>query len=129
MFSHCKKFYRLLSVLATIALCIGMASCGSDEDEYGSGIAGVWQDGKEIMTLGKDGSYYMECNDAYNQYRKGTYYYNSNLNLLVVDIEAIPGNNSAYQVSYIVQTLTDSELVLLYIDGDVEGRYTRISGK
>lgn len=129
MLIRSKKLYHLLSVMLVMVLSISMASCGSDDDDLESdnGIVGVWQDGKEVMTLGKDGSIYLEtyyvAGPAYHQ--KGTYSYNPDSKMMVVDIVAVPGQNSAYKATYIVQTLTSSTLVLLYTDGDVRGYYTR----
>lgn len=105
-----------------------MTSCGdNDEDEpqqgNGTSIVGKWVDGEDTITFGRDGSYRED--GCLGQYRIGTYSYNPVSSLLVTNIKAVPGMNSAYQRTYIVQTLTAMNLVLLYTDGDVKGYYTR----
>jgi hypothetical protein len=106
-----------------------ITSCGDDDDNGGGkiSIVGTWVDGTTTMKLGSDGSYNLTDTSVSGipQYRKGSYSYNSNQNLLTVNVSAVAGQNSAYQQNYIVQTLTASTLVLLYTDGDVEGYYTR----
>lgn len=55
-----------------------------------------------------------------NRYDLHAFLYLVSLYLII-----IPGKNSAYRITYIVQTLTSSTLVLLDTDGDVKGYYTR----
>lgn len=118
--------YLMLMIVATFSLTF--TSCDKDEDDKVDGggkitIVGKWADNYGTVTFGTDGSYREDNYDG--QYRRGSYSYNSNSNILVVDVKAIAGNNGAYQSTYLVQTLTSSILVLLYPDGDVKGYYTR----
>ncbi len=117
-------FFAVFALLSCM-----ITSCGDDDDNGGGkiSIVGTWVDGTTTMKLGSDGSYNLTDTSVSGipQYRKGSYSYNSNQNLLTVNVSAVAGQNSAYQQTYIVQTLTESTLVLLYTDGDVEGYYTR----
>ena len=113
-------------------LSICFISCGGDDgdnpkSENTNGIVGTWVDGTTTLKLGSDGSYYLTDTSVpgITQYRKGSYSYNSTQKLLTVNVVAVAGQNSAYQRTYIVQTLTATTLVLFYTDGDVEGYYTR----
>lgn len=117
-------------LVAIVSVCF--ISCSKDDDDNGIGgskvsIVGTWVDGATTMILGSDGSYNLTNTSipGIPQYRKGTYSYNPGQSFLTVNVIAIEGHNSAYQRTYIVQTLTASTLVLLYTDGDVEGYYTR----
>ncbi len=130
-----KYLWYILTFIMVSIFTIGVSSCGGDGDneegyngENGKvSIVGRWVDGSTTMTLGKDGSYNLTNTSipGITQYRTGTYFYNSNQSLLSVNVVAVEGQNSAYQQTYIVETLTESTLVLLYLDGDVEGYYTR----
>ena len=128
-----KRFFGLLAVLMLALLSVGLVSCSDDDDDGGGGsagnaeIVGIWVDGKKTMVLGSDGSYNMTDTSMGDktQYRKGTYSYNPVQGLFALDVPAVPGQNSAYRQTYIVQTLTQTTLVLLYKDGDIEGYYTR----
>lgn len=120
-----KQLKALMLLLIAASFSLTLPSCGGDDDEPGSNstsIAGTWIDGEDTLTLGRDGSYREE---GYGQYRIGTYSYNPANSLMTVNVKAIAGMNSAYQQTYIVQTLTSTTLVLLYTDGDVKGYYTR----
>lgn len=123
------KRTRLLFLFTCVLLsCTIMASCGDNgEDDPQQGnvasIVGKWVDGEDTITFGSNGSYRED--GSLGQYRIGTYSYNPTSSLLVTDIKAVAGMNSAYQQTYIVQTLTATNLVLLYTDGDVKGYYTR----
>ena len=108
-------------LLCAVMLGVSATSC-SDDDEK-DGIVGVWVYETATLTLGSDGSYKESWTDG--QYRVGVYSYNASQKLLSVSIKEVPGMNSAYQQTYIVQTLTSSTLVLLYTYGDVKGYYTR----
>ena len=125
-----KKTERLLSLIMAVMLCALVVSCGEDsEDNKGNeaSIVGTWVRGTTTLVLGGNGSYDLTDNSIPDipQYRKGTYSYNSSQKLLVVNVVAIPNQNNAYSKTYIVQTLTKTNLVLLYTDGDVEGYYSR----
>jgi len=121
-----KKVWLLpLFIIAVMSCCV-LASCGDDdkdEPDGSSSIVGQWVDGEQTLTFGKDGSYRED--GSLGQYRIGSYSYNPSTQLLAVNIKAIEGMNSAYQQTYIVQTLSSATLVLLYTDGDVKGYYTR----
>lgn len=123
-----KIFLSWMTVLVVTFVSIGFASCGDDDDENGgNSIVGTWVDGTTTMILGRDGSYNLTDTSFpdITQRRKGTYSYNPSQGLLTVNVVAVAGQNSAYQRTYIVQTLTATTLVLLYTDGDVQGYYTR----
>lgn len=111
-----------------LVVIISLSSCSKDE-HGGDLIVGTWYDETSLTTLvlGSDGSYNLKNTSipGLPQYRKGTYSYNASQQLLSINVVAVEGENSAYQKTYIVQTLTESTLVLLYMDGDVEGYYTR----
>lgn len=115
-----KKFLFCFTVLAILFVATGC----SDDSESDS-IVGVWKNGDTTMTLGKDGSYLSEYNGSYPQVRRGSYTYNPDQKLIVINVIAVAGSNGAYTETLIVQTLTSNTLVLLYTDGDVEGYYTR----
>ncbi|MGN0223677.1 MAG: hypothetical protein ACI4AM_06595 [Muribaculaceae bacterium] len=124
------KILKYLMLLLVTTLSFTFTACSDDDDEPDNStvagtnsIVGKWVDGDQILTLGKDGSYRED--GSLGQYRIGTYSYNANAATVVVDIKAIAGNNSAYQNTYFVQTLTSTTLVLLYPDGDVKGCFTR----
>lgn len=126
-----KKTVRFFGMILCIMLMTTVSTaCGSDDDGdnlnvTGASIVGTWKDGSKVMKLGNNGSYRMDLNDKYGQYREGSYSYNASTSLLSINIKAVQGQNSAYQQTLIVQTLTSTTLVLLYTDGDVEGYYTR----
>lgn len=116
-----KRAFLLFAILISV-----MSSCGRDNDSSDFvDIAGVWANGTTTLTLGKNGSYRLELNDSFGQYRVGTYSYNATQQLLVINVQAVSGQNSAYHQTLIVQTLTKTTLVLMYTDGDVEGFYSR----
>ena len=120
--------YNTLTMMLIAIFVIGIIfnACNKDDsDDNSISIVGKWVDGHKIMELGKSGSYYSYY-DNDNQKREGTYSYNANQSLLIVNIPASSKNgNGAYKQTYIVQTLTKTTLVLLYTDGDVQGYYTR----
>lgn len=121
-----KSKSSLFVILAVVMMSACFISCGDDDSDDGKiSIVGTWVDGIKTMKLGSDGSYYSTINTSIPQYRKGSYSYNSSQGLMTVNVEAVKGQNGAYQDTYIVQTLTETTLVLLYTDGDVEGYYTR----
>lgn len=121
-----RKFYakKLIVLSIILALVLSLSSCSKEENSL---IVGTWVDGSTTMVLGSDGSYNLTNTSipGLPQYRRGTYSYNPSQQLLSINVVAIEGENSAYQNVFIVQTLTESTLVLLYTDGDVEGYYTR----
>lgn len=121
-----RKFYakKLIVLSIILALVLSLSSCSKEENSL---IVGTWVDGSTTMVLGSDGSYNLTDTSipGLPQYRRGTYSYNSSQQLLSINIVAVEGENNAYQNVFIVQTLTESTLVLLYTDGDVEGYYTR----
>lgn len=124
-----QKIIKLLVSICIPLICFSLSSCGStskddlEQNTNANSIVGKWADGDETLTFGKDGSY---REDGYlGQYRIGTYSYSPSTSLLVVNVKAVPGMNSAYQQTYIVQTLSSSTLVLIYTDGDVKGYYSR----
>lgn len=129
-----KNLLKWTTILMVAIVSVGFSSCGgdNDSDDYNpeankSGIIGTWVDGSTTVTFGSDGSYNLTDTSipSITQYRHGTYTYDSKLGIVTVDVEAVEGQNGAYQQIYIVQTLTATTLVLLYVDGDVEGYYTR----
>jgi len=117
----------LFSLILSLFFSLTFVACG--DDDYDNNIMGTWVDGNKTMQLGSNGSYYLyygnNPNGSESQYRKGTYSYNAGEGLMTVNIQEVPNHNSAYQRTYIVQTLTETTLILLYTDGDVEGYYTR----
>lgn len=124
------KDSKLVSRMLILMVCLfSLIACGDDDEGHDGriSIVGTWIDGSKTMKLGSDESYYLTDTSIPDipQYRKGTYSYNSSLNIFTVNVVAVAGQNSAYRRTYIVQTLTASTLVLLYEDGDVEGYYTR----
>ncbi len=124
MYMH--KLLKTLMLLLVATFSVTISACGGDDDEPGgdsTSIVGTWIDGDNILTLGQDGSYREDA--SLGQYRIGTYSYNPSTSLMTVSVKAIEGMNSAYQRTYIVQTLTSTTLVLLYTDGDVKGYYMR----
>ena len=118
-----KKLLNLPILICLIICCSAVTSCSDESTESPSLIIGQWSDSYGVITFGKDGSYRED--GSLGQYRIGTYSYNPSLQLLTVNVKAIEGMNSAYQTTYIVQTLSSTTLVLLYTDGDVKGFYTR----
>lgn len=126
-----KTYLLRWSQMSIFIICLTLnsvvISCGNDNNGDPNGnyysIVGQWGDEYETLTFNKDGSYRED--GSLGQYRIGTYSYNSSSSLLVVNIKAIAGMNSAYQTTYIVQTLSSRNLVLMYTDGDVKGFYTR----
>lgn len=124
---------KWLSFFLIAILSVGFMACSNDDDdddiEAGKiSIVGTWTDGAyTTVTFGNDGSYNSVNTSVSDipQYRTGTYSYNANQSLLTVNVKAVANQNSAYQRTYIVQTLTKSTLVLLHTDGEVEGYYTR----
>lgn len=124
-----KLFKWLISILFPL-FSVTLSSCSDDksEDEPGHeasvSIVGTWIENEESsITFGQNSSYRED--GMFGQYRTGTYVYNPATSMLFVDIKAVPGMNSAYQNSYIVQSLTKTTLVLSYTDGDIKGYYTR----
>lgn len=121
-----RKIYakKLIVLSIILALVLSLSSCSKEDNSL---IVGTWVDGSTTMVLGSDGSYNLTDTSipGLPQYRRGTYSYNPSQQLLSINVVAIEGENSAYQNVFIVQTLTESTLVLLYTDGDVEGYYTR----
>lgn len=124
------KKLKILSMMLVAMVLPLMVACG-DDDNGGINnkvtIVGTWVDGSTTMTLGSDNSYYLvnASVPGITQYRKGTYSYNANQGIMTVSVVAVEGQNGAYQQTYIVQTLTSTSLVLLYLDGTAEGYYTR----
>lgn len=121
-----KKYINYtVMLIALLAMGFTFTSCEDDKEDDGISIVGKWVDGHKIMELDKNGRYYSYY-DNDSQKREGTYSYNANQSLMIVNVPASSKNgNSAYQNTYIVQTLTKTTLVLLYTDGDVQGYYTR----
>lgn len=121
-----RKIYakKLIVLSIILALVLSLSSCSKEDNSL---IVGTWVDGSTTMVLGSDGSYNLTDTSipGLPQYRRGTYSYNPSQQLLSINVVAIEGENSAYQNVFIVQTLTESTLVLLYTDGNVEGYYTR----
>lgn len=132
----------MLTVITVVMLSVFFVSCGGGDDDSNSGysgsgnvgvsISGTWYNSAadETMILGKDGSYYSylgkDKTGPNSQYRKGTYSYNSAQGLFVENIvEGGDMKPGGYQRTLIVQTLTSNTLVLLYLEGDVQGYYTR----
>ena len=125
-----KNLFFLMTIFMVTITSVGLLSCGdngSENDDEGISIVGTWIDGSKTMVLDRNGSYNMTNTSVPSipQKRTGTYSYNPSQGLMTVNVVAVAGQNSAYQQTYIVQTLTAKTLVLLYIDGDVEGYYTR----
>lgn len=117
---------RLVHIFILLIFCtVTLVACGNDELNDKASIVGTWVEGNTVMVLGKDGSYRIDYNDSFGQYRTGTYSYNSKQGLLVINVKAIPNQNGAYTQTLIVQNLTSTSLVLMHLDGDIEGYYTR----
>ena len=119
-----KRFITLFISLLVLGAIL-FSTVGCSEENSSDSIVGVWKNGDITMTLGKDGSYLSEYRGNYPQVRKGTYSYNPTQKLMVIHVMAVAGSNGAYSDTFIVQTLTETTLVLLYTDGDVEGYYIR----
>lgn len=125
-----KNLFRLMALMMVAMLTIGFTSCSKDDDDDDSAsIVGTWVDdswgGTKTMILGSNGSYSSTIKDSYGtRDRNGTYSYNPTQGTMVVNVKAGAYNNP-YQQTYIVQTLTAKNLVLMYTDGDIEGYYTR----
>lgn len=112
-------------VMSAIAICLiaCLMSCSDDPD---SSIVGKWGNATETVTFSKNGDYrYENTSGGFYQYRKGSYTYNKKQNLLVVNIDAVSGNNGAYTDKYLVQTLTSSTLVLINMDSGSTYYYTK----
>lgn len=130
-FSKALKYSGILFFFLTLMCSLTACGDGGDDDNPEGGkisIVGKWVDGNDVLTFGKDGSYREDsyrADGTLGQYRIGSYSYNPITSLLVLDIKEIPGMNSAYQKTYIVQTLSSTTLVLMYTDGDVKGYYQR----
>ena len=121
-----KSIFNLMTILMVAMMSICFVSCGDDDDDDNNGIAGTWVDDYTIMELGKDGSYYAyDPRFPEDGYRKGTYTYNSSQKLMSVSIVAVPGQNSAYKRTYLVQTLTSTTLVLIETQYGDTHYYTR----
>lgn len=122
---------NLLTMMMMVMLCVGFAACGDDDDDKGySGIVGTWKNGNKTMELSSNGDYYTYYGSnrtgSESQYRRGSYSYNANQKLMTISVVAVPNHNGAYQDVFIVQTLTETTLVLVEMDGSVEGYYTRV---
>ena len=115
--------FLMVSVL--FLMCV--SSCSKDESQSKpNSIVGTWVRDNTTMVLGGNGSYLSTTKDSYGtQTRRGSYSYNDAQKTLVINVPAVQGSNSAYSITLIVQTLTATNLVLIYTDGDVEGYYTR----
>ena len=121
-------FLSMLTIMMVAIMSVSFGACTDNDDDNNSGnsIVGTWVSGTTTIVFGSDGSYNLTDKSVprITQYRRGTYTYNSNQNLLVVNVVAVAGQNGAYQSTYIVQTLNASTLVRLSTDGDV-GYYSR----
>ena len=121
-------FLSMLTIMMVAIMSVSFGACtdSDDDNSSGSSIVGTWVDDTRTIVFGSDGSYNMTDKSfpSITQYRRGTYSYNPNQNLLVINVVAVAGQNGAYQDTYIVQTLNASTLVLLSTDGDV-GYYSR----
>lgn len=120
--------FSVFAMMMVVMFSVGLTACGDDsESDDEVTIAGKWVYGHKILELGKSGSYH-EYDDNGDQYshREGSYSYNADQSLMIVNIPASSKNgNQAYSQTYIVYTLTKTTLVLLYTDGDTKGYYTR----
>ena len=116
---------NLIFVMSVIAFCLFacLMSCSDDPD---SNIVGKWGNATETVTFSKNGDYrYENTSGGFYQYRKGRYTYNKKQNLLVVNIDAVAGNNGAYTDTYLVQTLNSSSLVLIDVETGSTYYYTK----
>ena len=121
-----KFFNYTVMLIAMFVMGFTFTACSEDEEDE-LPIAGKWVNGHKIMELGKNGSYHSYQDDG-SQYshREGTYSYNPSQSLMIVNVPASSKNgNGDYSQTFIVHTLTNTTLVLLYTDGDVQGYYTR----
>lgn len=124
-----KVNFKWLYAIFIAVMSLSLLSCGDHEEETDASIVGTWVQGNITLTFGKDGSYKVTNitvldSGKITTKQNGTYSFNSNSGLLVVNVSE-GKDNIAYQRTYIVQTLTSTTLVLLYTDGDVNGYYTR----
>lgn len=93
MFSHCKKFYRLLSVLVTIALCIGMTSCGSDDESSEKGLMGWYTDLTDVARE----SDFSEINTAINNKEQlSSYYYGGERHTYIASYDLFVNSSTGY---------------------------------
>lgn len=121
-------FLSMLTIMMMAIMSVSFGACSDNDDDSSSGssVVGTWVSGTTTIVFGSDGSFNLTDTSIprLTQYRRGTYSYNPNQNLLVINVVAVAGQNGAYKDTYIVQTLNASTLVLLSTDGEV-GYYTR----
>lgn len=122
-----------LSLLLMLSVMLALFSSCNNTSNGDKKIVGTWSSATHgTMTLGTDGSYYrtLGAGGVYIYY-KGTYSYNENQCILVTNINetSFSINGQTYYgpstQTYIVQTLTETTLVLLYTDGDSAGYFTK----
>jgi len=115
--------------IMVVMLSVCFASCSNDDED--DGIVGTWRKGNKTMELSSNGEYYTYYGSnrtgTESQYRRGSYSYNASQKLITISVIAIPNHNGAYQEVYTVQTLNETTLVLLEMDGSIEGTYTRVN--
>lgn len=119
-----KKFldYACMLMIVMVGMC--MSSCSDDDDDSvdatQSSIVGKWErsgtDGTEFWTFEKGGKYKSVNTSfpSYTQYRNGTYKIADGM--LLIDIKAVEGGNSAYSKHYMIYSLSESSLVLMDMD-------------
>ncbi len=123
---------KIFSFLTLSLLIITFISCNK-ESISNNKIVGTWKSSTQVtITFGSDGSYYRTLGpEGLHTYHKGTYSYNEDQCILVTNINetSFSDGTTFYDSStqtYIVQTLTETTLVLLYTDGDSAGYFTKI---
>lgn len=108
-----------MMLVLVLGTAFAFSSCSSDDDESDAKLlVGTWVTTKnsihETLTIGKSGSWMWMSRGSYGtSYRKGTYTFDPESRTIIVDIQAVEGENGAYVETIFVQTLTSATLSII----------------
>ncbi|MCD8386365.1 MAG: lipocalin family protein [Bacteroidales bacterium] len=112
------KFLTMLLMLFTMS--ISFSACGNDDDDISSSsLVGTWWvngDTTDKWVFSSNGSF-QSVNTVIagaTQTRTGTYSVSGDI--LVINIKAVAGSNNAYTNTYLIYSLTSTQLVLIDMD-------------
>lgn len=107
-------------LLMLFTMSISFSACGDDDDDISSSslVGTWWVDGGTTnrWVFSSDGSF-QSVNTVIAgvpQTRTGTYSVSGNT--LVISIKAVAGSNNAYTNTYLIYSLTSTQLVLIDMD-------------